>query len=668
MAGWHYTGVNTLTTEKSAETPNKPVGVGSLDESRGAKDVASHLDLWIALGIFALQAILYTLTCCRSVYTGDDGDFITAIATTGVSHPTGYPLFCLIGKLFLLLPIGEPAFRINLMSSLSAAAATAFLYRFLALNVSQRVWAVIGALLFGTAPLFWQLALSCEVYTLSCLFVCSLLFLLRRWLDNPENDRLLLGMSVLYGFALTHHMTLLLYLPGFMAIVFRRRPGLLRDGRAFGRLALSFCLPLLLYLYLPLAARFSHSPILWGNTSTFNNFADHVMARQYRHMLFVAMNELPIRARFLGTTLVEQFGWAWLLLAPVGLVALFQDPIRRPFSPLLLWIGAVTAGFAVCYAVVDVAMFYVPVVLMLSIVIAVGGDYLWNRIFAAVAPARPELPVHYLRLVGVVLVTLILIQASRNYTSVDRSQNRLETQFASNILRSAPQNAIIIIRTNAIFSLWYRQHVLGERPDVLVISADLFTGRELGDYWYYDYVYRRYPEVEKAFPPGKARAKDGDCVIAIAQLAINAVRAGRPLLYMPSGFRVEPEEKFFEDGTARFCDRAPWGITYRLYLKGQAPDAATVYRENVALWKQYQTDGAYTVAARSDFLQSQILRRYSYANLDFGKIAEAAGDRVTAENAYTDALSQYDAMNEQDRQGLAEARAGLERCKSGHLL
>src|SRR6476661_6782800 len=72
---------------------------------------------------------LYLRTLCPTVYLGDSGEISTAIATGGVPHPPGYPLFGLLGRAALaLIPWGEPAFRIGCVVAAAAAAAVAVLY------------------------------------------------------------------------------------------------------------------------------------------------------------------------------------------------------------------------------------------------------------------------------------------------------------------------------------------------------------------------------------------------------------------------------------------------------------------------------------------------------------------------------------------------------------
>src|SRR5215472_15371775 len=55
----------------------------------------------------------------------DGGDLITATATGGVAHPSGYPTYLILARLFLALPFGNLAWRANLLSAVCAAGAAA---------------------------------------------------------------------------------------------------------------------------------------------------------------------------------------------------------------------------------------------------------------------------------------------------------------------------------------------------------------------------------------------------------------------------------------------------------------------------------------------------------------------------------------------------------------
>src|SRR6476620_7305625 len=77
---------------------------------------ANRSPLITGAAIFAAALVLYLRTLAPSVMPGDYAEFQMAAAVLGVPHPTGYPLYIMLGKLFTLLPFGDVAFRVNLSS------------------------------------------------------------------------------------------------------------------------------------------------------------------------------------------------------------------------------------------------------------------------------------------------------------------------------------------------------------------------------------------------------------------------------------------------------------------------------------------------------------------------------------------------------------------------
>lgn len=61
---------------------------------------------------------IYLMTLAPTVWFIDSGELAAVATTLGIAHPTGYPLFTIIGHIFSLLPIGsEEVYRLNLMSA-----------------------------------------------------------------------------------------------------------------------------------------------------------------------------------------------------------------------------------------------------------------------------------------------------------------------------------------------------------------------------------------------------------------------------------------------------------------------------------------------------------------------------------------------------------------------
>src|ERR1051326_484236 len=80
--------------------------------------------VWLTcLAIIGLAAAVYVRTMARVVVFGDSGELITAAYLGSIAHPTGYPLYSMLGYGFThVVPFGSVAFRMNLLSGLIAAA------------------------------------------------------------------------------------------------------------------------------------------------------------------------------------------------------------------------------------------------------------------------------------------------------------------------------------------------------------------------------------------------------------------------------------------------------------------------------------------------------------------------------------------------------------------
>ena len=76
-----------------------------------------------AFAVAVVAFVFYVLTLAPSVVFIDSGELATGAATLGIAHPTGYPLFSLVGYLFTHLPIGgSMVYKANLMAAFFCAA------------------------------------------------------------------------------------------------------------------------------------------------------------------------------------------------------------------------------------------------------------------------------------------------------------------------------------------------------------------------------------------------------------------------------------------------------------------------------------------------------------------------------------------------------------------
>ena len=180
-----------------------------------------------ALGLASF--CLYVKTLAPTLLMADPAEFQLACYTLGIAHPTGYPLYLILGWLWShLVAIGDAAYRVNLLSAVFAACATGLFY-LLVLRVLRGVWhgsseplvrvlAALATLTLAVSRTFWSQALQAEVYALNSLFVVALLLLLLRWSESRSTQVLRLA-ALIYGLSLTHHSTMILFLPGCVLFV-----------------------------------------------------------------------------------------------------------------------------------------------------------------------------------------------------------------------------------------------------------------------------------------------------------------------------------------------------------------------------------------------------------------------------------------------------------------
>src|SRR5437870_5138463 len=75
-----------------------------------------------AAAAFLFSLVLYSVTLAPTVTFVDSGELAAVVATHGVSHPSGSPLYLLLASLPAAIPAGRLIVRLNFFSALCAAA------------------------------------------------------------------------------------------------------------------------------------------------------------------------------------------------------------------------------------------------------------------------------------------------------------------------------------------------------------------------------------------------------------------------------------------------------------------------------------------------------------------------------------------------------------------
>ncbi|RLT42985.1 MAG: DUF2723 domain-containing protein, partial [Chloroflexi bacterium] len=342
-----------------------------------ARKSLAQADVWL-IGLFAL--LVYAATAAPGIAElfDDSLEFQLVAPTFAIAHPTGYPLYTLVGGLYsrVLFPVGNWAWRMNIFSALAGAGTVALLYLLAKRLVGGSRWSgLAAALAFAFGPVWWAQTTVAEVYALHNLFVAALLYAAVA-LGRLPSDRQIALLCALAGLSLTHHRTAVLLLPALALYLLWTQPSLRRPQRRWLGWLAAFLLPLLLYLYIPLRAAMGVVDLEGDYVNTWAGFWRHVLASGYTG--FFTDNSLAVSrtASDWLALLVAQCGWPALALGAGGLALGLIHPKERAEWGLVWLTLAANLLFALSYRVADVEVFWLPVFLCLALGVGNSGHWL----------------------------------------------------------------------------------------------------------------------------------------------------------------------------------------------------------------------------------------------------------------------------------------------------
>ncbi len=421
----------------------------------------------LCVGILYLSIAATRLTNVN--FGSDAGDFLAAILTRGIPHPTGYPTYILLGILSQYFPFSTPVFRAALVSIIPAALAAGLLTGWVGFVVrskssSNQVAAFVTGIAWGVAPLLFSQAVIVEVHGLQSLIAVLVLWWITLNLkaDPGSNKKWILGLSFLVGLGFGNHLTVALFAPAALIaliyFVFRSGSWKLVLAQLFLVLA-----GMLVYVYLPLRAQV-YPPINWGNPQTWSGFIWEVTGNPYRGLLFSASTPvLWDRIRSISSLLLDQFGAIGLIAGAIGVIQ-FSFPIKW-IRLILIWIFIVYFAFSIGYQTQDSVGYLIPATMVFAIWIGLSLPSLWQLNWK-------RLPVGLL-LVGILILSICLRIPGNRIRLDPRSQDQ-PARYAEQFLREAPLNAIVNTMTDRdTFPLWYYHFGLGERPDLRIVVLPL---------------------------------------------------------------------------------------------------------------------------------------------------------------------------------------------------
>ena len=228
-------------------------------------ELKKYFPVLIGFIVFAI----YLITLAPTVVQIDSGELVTVQITLGIAHPTGYPLYTILGYLFSLIPLPfTKIYQMNLLAAIYCAVAVGFFVQSVKLaldnlekseifktnkvkkatrknrkekdkhvdgnrnkndipEIVKLFTAAFSGFILAFSKTFWFQSTSVEVYSLHLLLICAIiLVLLKAFLQNEKPQNIFHNhwfiLAIVLALSFSNHMTTLLILPGIAYLFFSK--------------------------------------------------------------------------------------------------------------------------------------------------------------------------------------------------------------------------------------------------------------------------------------------------------------------------------------------------------------------------------------------------------------------------------------------------------------
>ncbi|HEX9502948.1 MAG TPA: glycosyltransferase [Patescibacteria group bacterium] len=447
------------------------------------RQVEINYPAWL---LFLISNVIYITTLPRTIFFGDSPEFMASAATLGVPHPSGYPAYVLLAKLFTFLPFGNLEFRVGLFSALTASLALVVFY-FLFLKISNNYLAAFATgLILAFSNIFWSQAIMVKVYVPFLLVTLVILLLFAKFWETHKVGYLIFA-TFLLGLGAGIHLAIILFVPLWIlvALVYLLKfPKFLSQRYSLRPLILcgmAFLLGLSVYLFLPIRtsmhgsyydfSRIFHTSRPNASIEQFKNYVLRTDYADYNGKFIWKDKFIFFGAAF--QYIWQQFFWL-LLFLPLGLMTLWRN---KKFLILtsgvfflnilgIIFIRSAKFGYEndVFYS-----YYYLPAYAMVALWIGLGLTQTINWISAKTSvKARVFISALVLLLPVFLLVQNYKLNNLTHFTFVDT--------YSTEVLKSLPDNAVLLAHftganTDTVaFGLYYQQIVKHLKPDVKILT------------------------------------------------------------------------------------------------------------------------------------------------------------------------------------------------------
>jgi len=417
--------------------------------------------------LFFMAFYVYLKTLCPTLYFGDSGELISVMHTLGLPHPTGFPFYIILGKIFSFIPAANIGFRVNLLSALFGALTPCIIFFSLIIlsknenNLLLKILpAFVTSLIFIFTYTNWSQAVSARLYTLNGFFCSMSLFLFLYYLEVIDDVRVLFLLAFVTGTGFGLHFSFILQ--SFVLWLYLGIKKFQNIKNCAGWLVFFFLIGISCYLYIIIRGT-GDLVLQWQRFSSIKDFFDYMTQKGYKRKMFSRTAAAYIAYfGYLNTVIPREFGIPGLVVFIVGIIISAFKKFRYMLIFIVLFlINILLLAVYGEYADMKLAFrYFIPSYIAACFFIFMAFSF-FRVLFK-------NTNVSLICISGLGLFALIpLVMA--NYYFNDRSDNYIAYYYPYDIIKSTGEKAYLFTNgDNQIYPLAYVRFVENSAKDLVI--------------------------------------------------------------------------------------------------------------------------------------------------------------------------------------------------------
>lgn len=444
---------------------------------------------------------IYVITLHPSITFMDSGELAAVCYTFGIAHPTGYPLYLILGYIFSHFPLSlSVIYKLNLLSAIftsSAVYVTFFNSELLLRNLifsrkvkkekisfsDKEIFIAASVSSFSCALVasFWFNATQNEVYSLNLLFISIIFYYLIKIyfaINHQTNYKNWALLFLFLGLSFANHLTTVYFIPALIFLIYLQY----NSDKVNSRKILNYILLVIpgLLLYGILMLRASSEPFFnWSDPHNLSNLIRHIRGQDYSQLMFSSGNVFSLNLLNFLKEIHKETGIISGIAGILGFAVLWKKQRKLFFLFMLIIFTSLLISFN--YNIIDINSYYAAAYYTLVLLSGTGLIYTVSR-FKGNLKLR-------LIIANVLIVALFM---SMNFSFNDNSSNYANEDYTLGILNNLDQGSVLLTMQFAdVYSgSMYFQHVENRRTDVKVFMLKFLSAP-----WFLKTIEKYYPDI-----------------------------------------------------------------------------------------------------------------------------------------------------------------------------